>query len=44
MKRKLRKKLRELKKKRISKEDYVIKRRKHKEWCEAQKKKQKRKR
>ena len=39
MKRKLRKELRELKKGRISREDYVIKRRNYKEWCEAQKKK-----
>ena len=39
MKRKLRKELRELKKGRISREDYVIKRRNYKEQCEIQKKK-----
>ena len=38
MKRKLRKELRELKKGRINKEDYVIKRKNYKEWCKTQKK------
>ena len=36
MKRKLRKELKELNKGWISKEDYVIKRRKYKEWCEEE--------
>ena len=36
MKRKLRKELKELNKGWINKEDYMIKRRKYKEWCEEE--------
>ncbi|XP_039302912.1 uncharacterized protein LOC120357160 [Solenopsis invicta] len=38
-KRELRKTLRNIKKKRISKEDYIAKRKEYKEWCKEQKKK-----
>ena len=42
-KRKLRKELRELRKGKIDKEEYVYKRREHKEWCKSEKERHARK-